>query len=64
MKPKAQFIVFHQNHTFTLHKAWLSNYTDKTSLIQQLWQNCENDGEKADGLKSIDLKTAFLQGFL
>lgn len=42
--------------------AWLCYDTDKTSLIK-LWQNCENNGEKTDGLKRIDLKTAFFKGF-
>jgi len=39
--------------------AWLCDDTDKPSLMK-LWPNCENNGEKTDGLKS-DLETAFFK---
>lgn len=39
------------------------NYTDKTSLIQ-LWQNCENNGDEADGFQRVVLKIAFWKGFV
>lgn len=42
--------------------AWLCDYTAKTSLTR-LRQDCEKNGEKADGLKSVDLKIAFFKSF-